>query len=123
MGLAVGANLSGLLRALGVRGGADGLPIGECKMNRQDLYDKRAVNVIAIFRAVMLDFVMPVAAEVIETEAIGFQIDDAEQARLECDELCGIDFAFKNRGLDALSVVETGFSGAPQAGFTRWRDR
>lgn len=72
MGLAAGANLSGLLRALGVRGGADGLSIGEDKVNGQDLNDKRAVNVIAIFRAVMLDFVMPVAAEVIETEAIGF---------------------------------------------------
>ena len=73
-------------------------------------------------RPMMLDLVVPVAAEMVEAEAVGFQIDDVQQARFEGDELGGIHFALEDRGLDALAVVETGFGGAPQAGFAGGRD-
>jgi hypothetical protein len=53
--------------------------------------------------------VVPVAAKVIETEAVCFWIDDIEELGFEFDELSRIHFALEDGVLDALAVVETGF--------------
>lgn len=77
--------------------------------------DKRSFDVIAILCAVVLDFVMPIAAEMIEPEAVCVQIDDVQQASLQCNELRGIHLALKNRVLDALTEVEARLGGPAQA--------
>jgi len=78
---------------------------------------KRAIDVITLFGSVVLDLVVPVAAEMIETETVSLEIDDVEQAGFECYELRRIHLALEDRGLDALAVIKTSFGGPPQAGF------
>ena len=74
-------------------------------------------NIIATFAAMMFDPVLPVGTEIIEPQAIGFQVDNLHQAGFQRDELGWIDLAFEHGILNALAVVETGFGGPAQAGF------
>jgi hypothetical protein len=53
----------------------------------------------------------------IEAEAVGFWVDDLEEAGFERDELRGIHLALENGGLDSLAVVEARLGSTPQAGF------
>jgi hypothetical protein len=80
--------------------------------------DKCSFDVVAIMGAVVFDFVMPVAAEMIETETVGVQVDDVEQPGFERDKLGRIHLALEDRVLDALAVIEAGLGGAAQAGFS-----
>ena len=78
--------------------------------------DKRSFDVVSLICAVVLDFVMPVAAEVIETKAVSLGVDDAEQTGFQGDKLRGIDFTLEDGVLDALAEIEAGLGGAAQAG-------
>jgi hypothetical protein len=46
------------------------------KIVRRASDDKRSVHIIAFLCAVMLDLVVPVATQVVETQAIGLRIND-----------------------------------------------
>ena len=76
VGLAADANLPRILRSLGVRGATDELPNTAVRLPSWNSDDKCSFDIVAIVRAVVLNFVMPVAAEVIETKAVGFGVND-----------------------------------------------
>ena len=61
------ANLSGFWRALGVRGAA-----------KWPLHDERGVDVVIVVLAVMLDLLLPVFSKMVNSNAIGFRVDDGE---------------------------------------------
>jgi hypothetical protein len=79
--------------------------------------DKGSFDVVSFFSTVVLDFVMPVRAEVIEAEAVGLGVDDGKESGLEIDELGGIYLALEYGVLDALAEVEAGLGGAAEASF------
>jgi len=63
----------------------------------------------------MLDFVVPVTAEVVEAETVGFRINDLEKPRFKGDQLGGIHLALEYRILDALPEIKAGLRCAAQA--------
>jgi hypothetical protein len=91
------------------------------KVIRSDSDDKRSFHVISIIRSVVLDLVVPVAAEMIETEAVGFRIDDVQEAGFKADKLRGIYLALEDGILHSLPEVETSLGGPAQAGFSGGR--
>jgi len=83
-----------------------------CRLN-----DKCSFNVIAVIGTVVFDLVMPIAAQMIKTKAVGFQVNDFEQPRLQRNKLGGIHLALKDRILDPLAEIEASLGSAAQAGF------
>ena len=92
------------------------------RMNSWRSNDKRPLNIITLFRSVMLHFVVPVAAEVVKAQAVGFGIDNIQQSCFEGDKLGWVDFALEDGVLNPLAIVEASFGRAPQAGFPGGRD-
>lgn len=86
------------------------------KMVSESSNDKRSFHIVAVFCAMMLNLVMPIAAKMVKPETVGFRINDVEKAGLESNELGGIDLTLEDGVLDALAVVEAGLGGAPQPG-------
>lgn len=83
--------------------------------------DKRPFDIITIFRSVMLHFMMPVTAQMVEAQAVGFGIDNIQQSRFKGDKLCWIHFALEDGVLNPLAIVEASFGRAPQTGFSDGR--
>lgn len=79
--------------------------------------DKGSFDVVAFFGTVVFDFVVPVAAEVVEAEAIGLGVDDGEELGFELDELSGIYLALEDGVLDSLAEVEAGLRGTAETRF------
>ncbi len=59
----------------------------------------------------MLDAVIPVFSEQINSQAVGLRIDDLEQAIAHSDELPGIDETLEDGVLHALAVIEACLGG------------
>ena len=98
-------------------GFAEGQPLRWDGIAGRESENERAFNIISLFGAVMFDFVLPIGAEMIEAEAVGFGIDDVDEPVFEVDELGGIDLALEDGILDALAEVEAGFGGPSEAVF------
>jgi len=80
--------------------------------------DKRSFHIITIIRAVVLDLVVPVAAEMVEAETVGFGIDDVEQASFEGHELRRIDLG-RRAGLHPPGATSACRACIPQAPLAR----
>lgn len=89
---------------------------------RARLEDERAFDVVVIVFAVVFDLLLPVFSKVVDSNAVGFFVDDGEEFGSEFDELGGVDFAFEDGVLDALAVVETGFGDFAESGLAAFVD-
>jgi hypothetical protein len=78
-------------------------------------HDEGAVHIVSGFGSVVFDAFFPVFAEEVEAEGIGFGVDDVEEAGFEVGELGGIELAFEDGVLDALSEIEAGFGDLAEA--------
>ena len=58
--------------------------------------DEWSFDIKAVFGTVVFDFMLPIAAEMVEAEAIGSQVDSFEQFTFECYQLSWVNFAFEN---------------------------
>ena len=65
-------------------------------------------------KAEMVDFGLPVIAKVIESQTVSLFIDNTEQLVFQLEEFGIIKISFKNRILNSLSVVDTGFGDISQ---------
>ena len=88
-----------MARALGVRGVAI-----------KPLQDQRGVDVVIVVFPVVFNFLLPVFSKVVDSNAVGFDVDDRKKFGAELDKMGVIKFAFKDGVLDTLPVVEAGFS-------------
>jgi hypothetical protein len=79
------------------------------------LEDERGVDVVIVVFPVVLNLLLPVFAKMIDSDAIGFHVDDGKQFCPELDEACVIDLAFENGVLDTLAVVEAGLGDLAEA--------
>lgn len=70
--------------------------------------DQRTINIVALFGTVVIDFTLPLIAEVVEPDAVGLLFDDVEKLGFEGDELGGIHLAFEYGILHPLAVIKTG---------------
>jgi hypothetical protein len=71
--------------------------------------DERSVDVVVIVFTVVLDLLLPVFSKMVDSDAVGFRVDDGKQLSSELHELGMIHFALEDGVLDALAVVEAGF--------------
>ena len=83
--------------------------------------DKRPLDIITLFRSVMLHFVVPVATEVVKAKAVGFGVYNIQQSCFEGDKLRWVHFALEDGVLNPLAIVKASFGRAPQAGFSDGR--
>ena len=67
----------------------------------------------------MFDFFFPVAAEVVEAEAVLGEVGEGKQARLEQGPFRWIGLDLKNGVLDALAHILAGFCHVTQAFLSR----
>jgi hypothetical protein len=88
--------------------------------SRGNSEDERGVDVVVIVLAMVLDLLLPIFSKVIDSNAIGFRVDDGKQLSSELHKLRVIHLALEDGVLDALAVVEAGFRDLAQpflAGF------
>ncbi len=83
------------------------------------LDNERGFGVDAGFGTVVFDAVFPVVAEVIEAEAVGFEVGDLEEVVFKEDPLVVGEVAFEDGVLDALAVVEAGSGDLAKAFLSR----
>ena len=77
--------------------------------SRGSLEDEWAFDVVVIVFAVVLDLLLPVFSKMVDSDAVGFRVDDGKQLSSELHELGMIHLALEDGVLDALAVVEAGF--------------
>ena len=77
--------------------------------SRGSLEDERAFDVVVIVFAVVLNLLLPIFSKMVDSDAVGFCVDDGKQFSAKLHELGMIHFTFENGVLNALAVVEAGF--------------
>lgn len=83
--------------------------------------DQRAIRIIAGFRAMVFDAVLPMRAEMVKAEAIVLGIDEGEKPVAASGPLSRIDFELEDGELDTLAVIEAGASQTSQSSSAAWR--
>jgi len=78
--------------------------------------NERSLDIVAGIGPMVLDLVLPIRAEVIEAQAVGFRVDDVKQAVFKHHELGRVHLALENGILHSLAIIETGLGSAAQAG-------
>jgi hypothetical protein len=86
------------------------------------LDNERAVWIDARPCSLVLDPPLPIAAEIIVSQAIVFWIDETLQPILALGPLAGIDFELKHGILHPLSEIQTRLGNMPQSLAAGWRD-
>ena len=67
----------------------------------------------------VVNAMVPVGAEMIETQTVGLRINDFQEPVLQGYELRGIHLALENGILNALAIIKACFGCSSQTGSTR----
>ena len=89
----------------------------------QLLNNQRPLQVGRGFGAVMFHASLPVTAQEVEAKAVRFFVVEIEEFELEACPLLGIDVAFEDGILDALSEIEAGAGDFGKPAFADFVDR
>lgn len=84
--------------------------------------DEWAFDVVVIVFAVVLNLVLPIFSKMVDSNAVGFSVDNGKEFSPKLYELSVIHFAFEDGVLNALSVVEAGLGDVAQSFLTGFGD-